>query len=199
MFMFPQSFGTAPPRNSAGAVYKEHRVDDDGLDRIYNFTYHGQTRYLLGNNLPREDRYQINALISRKMKNATIGIELSIFATVVGLSLLSKKGFKFPFMFKLMGCTGSWLIFNGIWQYGQNKYWAPVFSAFFRKYLYLSKDNILELQDESREFFYIDDSTYMNYTKEDVVKEGYPDYNVSNIVVITLDIYIYIYIIGGAL
>lgn len=50
----------------------------------------------------------------------------------------------------------------------QGQYYGPVFGAYFRKYGNHAKQDLFEISDRKREYFYIDTTQYMNYTNEDL-------------------------------
>jgi hypothetical protein len=46
--------------------------------------------------------------------------------------------------------------------------YGPLASAYLRKHFKLARDDIFEIKDEKREYFYIDTSEYTNYGFKDL-------------------------------
>ena len=58
-----QYFGTVPIKISRGPWFKEYFAHDDGLEYYYKFTAEdGKTKYLLSNNMPWQDRENVDRL-----------------------------------------------------------------------------------------------------------------------------------------
>ena len=52
----------------------------------------------------------------------------------------------------------------------------PVIGAYFRKYQHLIKKDLFEIQDDKRQYYYIDTSQYMNYTNAELSDEFHVDH-----------------------
>ena len=46
--------------------------------------------------------------------------------------------------------------------------YAPAMGALLRKHYSSAKENLFDIQDEKKSYFYIDTSQYMNYTNRDL-------------------------------
>ena len=73
---------------SRGPWYKEHLVEDDGLEWFYQFSdADGKTCYLLSNNMALEDRENVASLYKTMCRNNTLawfgglwlGVELTLY------------------------------------------------------------------------------------------------------------------------
>lgn len=153
---------------SRGPWYKEHMVEDDGLDWFYQFSdADGKQCYLLSNNMTMEDRDRVAHLYKTMCRNNTL-------AWFGGLWLgtevvLADRYFrKMAIGWRFLSCVGIASVFKGLFMSWSSGLYAPTLGAYFRKYQSSVQRDLWEIRDSKKEYFYIDTSQYMNYTNESI-------------------------------
>lgn len=161
---------------SRGPWFREIWVEDDGLDWFYTFLDNDNKKnYLLSNNIPLKDREIMNHLFFTQRRNNYISWALGLYlgmeaVTKSRYSMSCAKGWQFvqwlgfSFFFKecLMGWSGS--------------HYNPTIGAIIRKHHQHVKQNMFEIKDEKKSYFYIDDSQYMNVTNAELSDEFHGDH-----------------------
>lgn len=61
----------------------------------------------------------------------------------------------------------AWTVKTSI-QFYNGYFYGPLFGAYFRKYRNAAKQDLYDINDRKREYFYIDTTQYLNYTNEDL-------------------------------
>ena len=167
--LLPPSFMSPISKVSQGPWFKEYFATDDGLEYYYQFKdQNGETKYLLTNNLPWQDRENLWNLYQGCQRSKTFSL---FFGHWAGLELVTRvpalKRLAFGWKFLAWALLGSFST-NVLITVGQSNYYRPLLSAYFKKYERFAKADLFEIRDEKREWFEIDDSQYMNYTNEDL-------------------------------
>ena len=160
----------AKEKVSRGPWFKTFFIEDDGLEYFYRFNSKGQTHCLLTNNVPLKDRERMQRHYSQIVRNT--GIEW-IFSAWVGWEVFSivpyfrtvAPGWK---VLSVIGLAS--LVRFGVHHFN-NYYYGPVMAAQLKKHIHHAKTDMFEIEDEKREFFYIDTSEYMNYSHEDLTHD----------------------------
>jgi len=158
-----------PNKVSRGPWFKEWKVTDDGLEYFYKYKdVEGNTSYLLSNNVPFQQREELEHLYNAYQRARVLTHFGGLYAgyeAITRIPALAK--FKRGTRFVVMGAVGA--VVSTVFSYfNYNNYYGPLFCAYFTKYANSGKTDLFEIQDEKREWFDIDTSQYMNYTNEDL-------------------------------
>jgi len=73
---------------------------------------------------------------------------------------------------KGVGVLGSAFVFKTLLMSYSGALYAPTIGAYFRKYRDCVKNDMFEIKDAKKEYYYIDTSDYMNYGNKDL-HDGY--------------------------
>jgi hypothetical protein len=126
--------------------------------------------YLLSNNLPYADRvklFNLHQAMDRNQKLATFaGMWLSL-ETV----LIAKRFKTMATGWKFLSFLGMGWLYSNIFSVYNAQYYAPICTAFFRKYRDSAKEDRFAITDRKREFYQIDTAQYMNYDFEDLTAD----------------------------
>lgn len=118
---------------SQGPWFREHKVEDDGLEWFYAFGDGKQALYLLSNNIPIEDREKMQRLyhgIERNRKLAWFG----------GLWLGLETVLRVPYFrqmaigWRILSLFGTAFLYKTAFQACNSSTYGPLMSAFLRKY-----------------------------------------------------------------
>ena len=149
---------------SRGPWFRDAWIEDDGLDWYYKFKDNeNKNVYLLSNNVAIEDREKLDSLYKTHVRNNRLawfgGLYLGMEAV---RSFAYFKNMAHGWRFVSMIGLG-WLGHNVFMDYSSQQH-APIIGAYFRKYKACIKKDLLEIKDEKKAYFQIDDSQYMSYT-----------------------------------
>jgi len=152
---------------SRGPWFAELQVEDDGLEYYYlHNDANGNMRYLLSNNMSYKDRTEFMALFQGQNRVAKLSWFVGGF---VGLFAVNKVAY-FRTMAWGWRCVSAVAVAGVakavVCQYAAYQY-RPLIGAYFRKYQNVSAADAWELRDRKREYYEIDDSSYMAYTEDD--------------------------------
>ena len=156
---------------SRGPWFREYFVEDDGLDWFYTcIDNDGNKRYLLSNNMSLEDRTAFGHLYNQMWRNQRLA---AVGGLWVAFEVITRDSY-----FKKMALGWRALSFLGIAWAGKqavmgwsSQMYNPLFGAYFRKYSDKTKTDMFEIQDEKKQYFYIDTSEYMSYSNETLSDE----------------------------
>jgi|TARA_B110001450_G_scaffold7148_1_gene7298 hypothetical protein len=158
---------------SRGPWFRDYWIEDDGLDWFYNFTNSdGNKSYLLSNNLAIEDRNKMSHLYHTMVRNNRISWFVGGWAA---FEIVTKDAWFKQLAHGWKGCW--WLAIayaakSGLMLWSSSMY-GPVMGAYLRKSKDDIKQDLFQIQDKKKEYFYIDTSQYMNYTGKDLSDDEY--------------------------
>ena len=164
----PGYFGR-PAKVSRGPWFREMFSEDDGLEYYYQYKNgDGETKNLLTNNIPLEDRENIERLYSSYKRNTALSTFAGLwtsFELVTRVPALKRMlpGYRILSFFvlgKVLSCEYRY--------YSGGYYYMPLLCSFFKKYDDVAKTDLFDIKDEKREWFELDTSQYMNYDFEDL-------------------------------
>ena len=72
---------------------------------------------------------------------------------------------------KFLSCAGLAFFYHHCMMAYTSQFYAPLFSAYLRKYKQHIKSDPFEIQDDKKKYFYIDTSQYMNYSNQELSDE----------------------------
>jgi hypothetical protein len=156
---------------SRGPWFRDYFVEDDGLDWFYTFLDNdGNKNYLLSNNMAIEDRERMSHMYHTMLRNNRIswfaGLWLGFEACRLHPYTRSMAlGWRFTTTLALGFGFKSALMAYSAGQYN------PVVGAYLRKYSSSIKQDLFDIKDAKKEYFYIDTSQYMNTTNDDLSDE----------------------------
>ena len=156
---------------SRGPWFREFWVEDDGLEWYYStLNTDGTQVYLLSNNMTLKDREQMSHLYSTMNRNNKISWFVGMW---LGFETVTKVQYfkKMALGWRALSFFGVSFLFNNIFMNYSSQSYAPLFSAYLRKYQSKVTSNLFEINDEKKAYFYIDTSEYMNYTNADLSDE----------------------------
>lgn len=165
----PPGYFTRPLKVSRGPWFRLNMAEDDGLEYWYKFKDgEGNSKYLLSNNVPIQDRENIERLWKGYKRNYAL-------STFAGFWLGAEAVIRIPY-FQKMAYGWRFLSFIGLglalteefryWSSGY--YYMPLLNAYFKRFDHFAKSDIFDIRDEKREWFEIDTSQYMAYSFEDL-------------------------------
>ena len=167
----PFGYFSRTTKISRGPWFEHHKVEDDGLEYYYSYSVNGEKFYLLSNNIPIEDRERINQFyhgISRHQN-------LAWFAGLwLGVESVMRCGYfrRMAWGWRIVSVFGIGLVFKNLVSAYHAMTYGPIVSAFFRKHGHgQAKNDLFDIKDAKREYFYIDTSQYMNYDFNDLGHE----------------------------
>lgn len=153
---------------SRGPWFAEVQVEDDNLEYYYMHSdAAGNVRYLLSNNMAIEDRIEFSNMWKAHNRVNSMAWFGGLFVSTMAIS----KAAYFKGMapgWKLL----SWFAIAGVSKMAVNNYYGrtygPLLGAYLRKYQNNSAVDAWEIRDRKREYYMIDDSSYMNYDEGDM-------------------------------
>ena len=165
----PNSVFMDIPTIPRGPWFKEMVVQDDGLEYFYKMRdQEGNMKFLISNNLTWQDREDLSGLYKSAYRTKGLVFFSSAYVAFEifnRIARLSKMGLGT----KLVGgFIATCLIAGQVYDYSFNKYYGPMFAAFYKKYESHARADIHDIDDEKREWFEIDTSQYMNYDHDDL-------------------------------
>ena len=156
---------------SRGPWFREDWVEEDGLDYFYCFLDNdGKHKYLLSNNVPVQDRERIDHLYQTMTRNHRMTMFAGMwlgFEIVCRQKYLKSMALGWRFVSTVVGGLA---LHQGMQWYSAQQY-APILGAFFRKYSGHITNDLWEIKDEKKAYFYIDTSQYMNVTNAELSDE----------------------------
>mmetsp|Transcript_8325 Transcript_8325/g.7373 ORF Transcript_8325/g.7373 Transcript_8325/m.7373 type:complete len:260 (+) Transcript_8325:18-797(+) len=158
-----------PPKVSRGPWFREYYVEDDGLEYYYSYkNADGTTKYLLSNNLPIEERQNLERLYTGYKRNSA----LSSFA---GLWTSYELVTRVPYFRRMLSGWRfvSFLVMGSLlakeFRYSTaGYYYMPLLCSFYKRFDHVAQEDIFDIKDEKREWFELDTSQYMDYTFDDL-------------------------------
>jgi len=69
---------------------------------------------------------------------------------------------------RMLSFLATGFLFKQVFNYYSSQTYAPLITAYMRRYESAIKGDMFEMTDRKREYYLIDDSQYMNYTEEDL-------------------------------
>jgi hypothetical protein len=156
---------------SRGPWFREYFVEEDGLDWYYSYKdQEGNRQYLLSNNMALQDREAFSSLYKSQHRNN----RMSWF---VGLALGTETVMKVNYFknmavgWKVLNLFALGWVYKSMLMQQSSAMYGPCMRAYLRKYASAAKQDVTEIEDDKRKYFYIDTSEYMNYSNKDLGDE----------------------------
>ena len=165
----PLGYFSRVSKLSKGPWFEEAFVEEDGLEWYYQYKQANQKVTLLSNNIPLEDREQLDRLFRGIDRNRRLSwfVGLCLSFETFQLSKTLNKAVVAP-GWRFLAIFGLGFAYKTAFSYWNAYTYGPLVSAYLKKYKHFAKSDIYDIQDEKRQYFELDTSVPMGYGYEDL-------------------------------